>query len=159
MAGVLGAVGGAMVMIVSLPSDLFGRVPTLAGGGEADSPQEAEVDAGTLKLGETIVRLQGITAPSRSQDCGLGSERFACGASATQALAALVRGHIVTCHLAGRDAAGFPQGCCEAGGADINRALVAGGWARSDAADLVEVEAIARSRRVGVWQHGETAAF
>ncbi len=159
IAGLFGAIGGAAVMIVSLPSDLFGRVPVLSGVVNADAPQVAVVDGGTLRLRDTVVRLKGVGAPARGQACGTGAARFDCGASASQALAALVHGHVVTCQLAGRDIAGFPEARCEAGGTDINRALVAGGWARSDAAEFAEVEAIARSSRLGLWQSGELPTF
>ena len=159
LAGVLGVLGGAMVMIISIPSDLFGRVPVLAGMIDADSPQVAVVDGGTLRLRETVVRLQGINVPVRGQLCGGDPGRFDCGASAAQALAALVRGHTVTCKLAGRDTAGFPQARCESGGADLNRALVAGGWARAGSAEFLEIEAIARSQRIGIWRDGDAAAF
>lgn len=159
MAGVLGALGASAVMIVSLPSDLFGRVPVLSGMIDADSPQVAVVDGGTLRLRETVVRLQGIDAPARGQFCGGDTARFDCGASATQALAALVRSHAVNCKLSGRDPAGFPQARCESGGADLNRALVAAGWARAGTPEFAEVEAIARSQRLGIWRNGDGQTF
>ena len=159
MAGLLGVIGVTVVMIVSVPSDLFGRVPVLAGVVEADWPQVAVVDGATLRLRDMVIRLQGIGAPARGQSCTLGAPGADCGAAAAQALAAMVSGHIVTCRLAGRDAAGFPQGHCESGGADLNRALVANGWAKSDGPDFTEVEAIARSRRLGVWQSGDGLTF
>ena len=157
--GLAGAAFGAVVMIVSLPSALFGRVPVLSGVVDADSPQVAVVDGGTLRLRETVIRLQGIDAPARGQRCPASQGSYDCGAAATQALAGLVRGHSVTCHLAGRDEAGFPEGRCESAGADLNRALVASGWARAraDASDLLDVESGARGQRLGLWRDGGEA--
>ena len=159
IAGLLGAVGGAAVIIVALPSVLFGREPALSGIVDADAPQVAVVDGGTLRLREMVIRLQGIDTPSRGQSCEGEGGRFDCGAAATQALAGLVRGHPVTCRLTGRDGAGFPEGRCESGGADLNRALLASGWARAraDATDLTDAENAARSRRLGLWRGGAPA--
>ena len=146
-------------MLFSSPSALFGRVPRLAGQMDADAPLVAVVDGQTLRLRETVIRLHGVVAPMRGQECrGKDGTRFDCGAAASEALAALVRGHAVTCRLDGRDDAGFPQGHCEAGGVSLNRAVVSAGWARADshAGDLTAEEAAARSQRVGIWRGGET---
>jgi endonuclease YncB( thermonuclease family) len=159
IAGLVGAIGGAALMLFSSPAALFGRVPRLAGEVNADAPQVAVVDGQTLRLRETVVRLQGVVAPLRGQECrGTGSARFDCGAAASEALASLVRGHAVACRLDGRDDAGFPQGHCEAGGVLLNQAVVSAGWARADghAPELVPEEAAARAQGVGIWRAGAT---
>jgi endonuclease YncB( thermonuclease family) len=160
IAGLIGAIGGAALMLFSSPAALFGRVPRLAGQIDADAPQVAVVDGQTLRLRETVLRLHGVVAPMRGQQCrAADGENFDCGAAASAALAALVRGHAVTCRLDGRDEAGFPQGQCEAGGVVLNRAVVAAGWARADedASDLLAEEAAARAQHVGIWRGGNAA--
>ena len=159
VAGLLGAVGCAMVMVVSLPSALFGRVPVLSGTLNADAPDVAVVDGGTLRLRDTVVRLDGIDAPARGQTCQGSGGGYDCGAAAAQALATMVRGHSVICHLAGRDGAGFAEARCEAAGAQLNRALIAGGFARAraTAADLADAQDSARSQKRGLWQAGGDA--
>lgn len=156
LAGLLGALVGAAVILLSMPSALFGRETVLAGMVSADAPFVAVVDGGTLRLRETVIRLHGVTGPTRGQSCSAPGGAYACGVAATEALAALVRGHPVTCRLAGRDAAGFAEGRCDAGGADVNRALVAAGWAlaRADAADLAPDQQRARQARRGLWRDG-----
>jgi endonuclease YncB( thermonuclease family) len=157
IAGLIGAIGGAAVMLFSSPAALFGRVPRLAGELNADAPQVAVVDGQTLRLRDTVVRLHGVLAPMRGQECLSGDgRRFDCGAAASEALASLVRGHAVSCRLDGRDAGGFPQGHCEAGGVSLNRAVVSAGWARADGhtPDLAPEEAAARALRVGIWRAG-----
>lgn len=161
IAGLIGAVGGAALMLFSSPSALFGRVPRLAGQLDADAPLVAVVDGQTLRLRENVVRLHGVVAPMRGQECqSQNGARFDCGAAASEALAALVRGHSVACRLDGRDDAGFPQGHCEAGGVSLNRAVVSAGWARADAhaPDLAGEEAGAKALRLGIWRAGGTAA-
>ncbi len=153
MAGVVGAVGGAALVLLALPADLFGRVPSPSGVVTADSQHVAVVDGDTLRLRETVIRLQGVSAPARGVICPSGAD---CGAAATEALAALVRDHTVACTLNGRDPAGFPQGLCEAGGREINRTLVATGFAhaRADVVAFAAEEEEARTGRRGLWRNG-----
>ena len=160
IAGLIGAIGGAALMLFSSPAELFGRVPRLAGQLDADAPLVAVVDGQTLRLRETVIRLHGVVAPMRGQECrGTDGARFDCGAAASEALSALVRGHAVACRLDGRDSAGFPQGHCEAGGVSLNRAVVSAGWARADShvPDLRAEEAGARAAHVGIWRAGQPA--
>jgi endonuclease YncB( thermonuclease family) len=160
MAGLIGAVVGGAVMMFSLPAALFGRVPVLSGELVVDAPLVAVVDGQTLRLRETVVRLQGVIAPPRGAGCRTpDGTAFDCGAAATQILAGLVRGHAVACHLSGRDALGFPQARCDSAGTDLNRSVVAAGWARAQhsAPDLVEDEAAARARHLGLWRSGAVA--
>jgi endonuclease YncB( thermonuclease family) len=161
IAGLIGAVVGSGLMLFSSPSALFGRVPRLSGQLDADAPLVAVVDGQTLRLRESVIRLHGVVAPMRGQECqGADGARFDCGAAASEALSALVRGHAVACRLDGRDSAGFPQGHCEAGGVSLNHAVVSAGWARADShvPDLVPEEAAARALHLGIWRAGDAAA-
>jgi endonuclease YncB( thermonuclease family) len=157
VAGLVGALIGAFVVLLGLPSDLFGRVPSPSGNISAEAAQVAVIDGDTLRLQETTIRLQGVAAPPRGHSC-LRSDgaSFDCGAAAVAALADLVRGRTILCHIAGRDTAGFTQGMCEAGETDINRRLVADGWAkaRADMPAFSPEETRARSSQRGLWQGG-----
>eukprot|EP01035_Chromulina_nebulosa_P055109 gene55109-75519_t len=73
LAGLLGVGFGALVMMLALPADLFGRVPVLSGELHAESGQVAVVDGQTLRLHETTVRLAGVLAPPRGQGCRDGA--------------------------------------------------------------------------------------
>lgn len=162
LAGLLGVGFGALVLVLmlALPADLFGRVPTLSSELHAESGQVAVVDGQTLRLRDTTIRLAGILAPPRGQSCR--DDRggaYDCGAAASAALAVILRGRLIACTLSGRDAAGFPQALCEAGGAEVNRALVAGGWARAlTTASFGPEEQTARKARRGLWQ-SEASGF
>lgn len=157
LAGLLGVGFGAVVMMLALPADLFGRVPVLTGEMHAESGQVAVVDGQTLRLRETVIRLQGVAAPPRGQGCrDAAGAGYDCGAAASAALAGLVRGRTVSCQLNGRDENGFPQARCEAGGAEVNRALVAGGWARAvTPAGFTAEESAARGAKLGLWRGGD----
>jgi endonuclease YncB( thermonuclease family) len=162
LAGLVGvAVLGTALMLV-LPAELFGRAPAMTGRVAVPAGQVAVVDGQTLRLGESVVRLQGVAAPPRGTPClRPDNSRFDCGATATDALARLLRGLAVSCRLYGRDAAGFLQGLCEAEGRDVNRGMVASGWARARsetpafaAASFAEEESEARAAHRGLWQGG-----
>lgn len=163
LVGLAGAGLGAVVLLAGrppeLPADVFARVPA-AGQVTAGPQQVAVVDGGTLRLADTVVRLQGVTAPSRGRLCpdGLGGG-YDCGAAASAALASLVHDRRVDCRLDGHDRSGLPQGMCEAAGTDLGQALVATGWARADAAGLREAEAGARAARIGLWHNGADPGF
>ena len=154
MAGIVGAFIGAGVVLFAAPSDLFGRAPSPYGAVTASPSTLAIVDGQTLWLNGTLVRLQGVEAPPRGRFCrNAQNEPYDCGAAAVAALSDLVHGRGITCELSGRDPSGFPQGQCRAGEVDLNRGIIAGGWAHASAetGDLKREEDRARAARRGFW--------
>lgn len=151
----LGLISFAGMLMIALPADLFGRASGIATSISAESPQVAVIDGDTLRLRDTLIRLQGISAPTRGKLCQQpGGAEFDCGEASGRALAALVRGRAVSCQIDGRDRRGFAQAQCDAGGIDLGHAMVSSGWAVASAAvsDLVTAEAEARQRGLGRWQ-------
>jgi endonuclease YncB( thermonuclease family) len=118
-----------------------------------DPEHVAVVDGGTLLLGDRVVRLSGVEPPSHSIVCSGGD----CGAAAANALASLVRNTSVVCRLVKGDESGRIYGVCQAGGRELNLAIVAAGWARAQdgASALKAAEQAARSARRGAWS-GDT---
>jgi endonuclease YncB( thermonuclease family) len=118
--------------------------PTIAKTEELDAPstQVAVIDAGTLRLRDRVVLLQGVEPPSRDT---------ASGAAAANALAALVREAPVVCHVTGADEFGRANAICQASGTELNHAIVAAGWARATRRDLRAAEDAARAEHLGVW--------
>lgn len=154
----LGAVIGlaALASGLALPPDLMGSAPR-----EQDwSALAAEVrvvDGDTLRLGDRTVRLAGIEAPERGQNCADPSGRwFDCGAAAAEALSRLVNNRSVLCLVSGRDRFGRGLGRCNAAGAELNAGLVSAGWALADkeATELLALEAQARQAARGLWAGG-----
>lgn len=167
LAGLVGAMMGAGVVMMSMPGALFGRVPALTGVISGEPADVAVIDGQTLRMHDAVIRLLGISAPPRGLRCEEAAADYDCGAAASAALAGLVRGHPVTCHLNGRDARGFALGRCESMGVDLNQALVQAGWARAraDAAAgamppaFAVAEQQARSGGRGLWRDGADPAF
>jgi endonuclease YncB( thermonuclease family) len=123
----------------------------------APAAQVAVVDGGTLRLKDRVVRLSGVTPPTRGTDCGTGLD---CATESANALAALVREDSVACHVTGKDDLGRAFAICEVSGTELNQAVIAAGWARADNGQpaLRQAEAQARAQHRGVWatMHGAT---
>lgn len=154
MAGVIGAILGGLIVLFISPSDLFGRAPAPYGNVVASAATIAIVDGQTLWLNGTLVRLDGVDVPPRGLFCPQAyGTLHDCGAAAVATLASLMRNRDVTCELSGRDAAGIIRGLCRAGDTDLNRGLIAAGWARAtaDLAGFHEDERAARAARRGLW--------
>lgn len=119
---------------------------------QAAAAQSAVLDADTLRLGNQVVRLQGIAAPARGSIChGDSQTEYDCGSAAANALASLVQGTTIACTIQGHDRFGRPIGDCEAGGRPLSRALVRDGWVRATEAGLRAVESEARAAQRGIW--------
>jgi endonuclease YncB( thermonuclease family) len=162
-AGLLALAAGAALLLSGLFTfgvfDGFDAAPPPPGRLEAASAQIAVVDGSTLRLRERVVRLLGIETPDRGQTCRQpNGGGFDCAAASTEALVALVRRGQVACELRGQDGMGRALAVCEASGTELNRALVAGGWARAgrELPGLKHEELLARTEGRGLW--GTTGA-
>jgi endonuclease YncB( thermonuclease family) len=163
LAGVLtAALGAAALAFTGLPRLTEGTAAPRATTNAAANPvvldappaQVAVVDAGTLRLQDHVVRLLGVDPPTRGATCrshdGTG---FDCAAAATNAVAALIREAPVACRLRGQDDFGRPYAVCRTSGTDLNRAVIAAGWARADRTqpELRQDEESARTQGRGLW--------
>jgi endonuclease YncB( thermonuclease family) len=116
------------------------------------------VDGDSLAFGERRVRLLGLDAPERAQDCRDGAREVPCGRLAREALERLVRGAgRVTCAVHGEDRFRRALGVCATeDGLEINRSLVREGWAlawRDDPTYAEEERRAARERRgIHAWE-------
>ena len=111
----------------------------------------AVLDGDTLRVGDQVVRLDGIAAPPRGSACRSGTQEVDCGAASANARASLVRGKAVDCGITGHDGHGRPVGDCQAGGVALSEALVRDGWARAQTASLQQTEDAARTAGRGIW--------
>jgi endonuclease YncB( thermonuclease family) len=133
------------VAVLSCPTTLHAQAP--GGFGRA-------VDGDTLMVGEQKVRLFGIDAPELDQSCTREGQTWACGADAADQLAKLVNGRPVYCQSMGTDQYGRVVGRCVAGTTDLNRTMVANGYAvayRQYSQDYVSTEAAAHAAKRGIW--------
>jgi endonuclease YncB( thermonuclease family) len=113
---------------------------------------------GTLRSGETSIRLHGILLPDRRTICTRESgARWACGLSAIGALRGLVQRRSMTCRILEEGDAAL-IGACRTGNFDLSVKLIEDGWAelQSDIKQKSYLDAarFARSRGVGLWGDG-----
>lgn len=149
----LGGLTAALLLVLGAPSNLFGSAP-LDRGWTAPAATVRVLDGDTLRLGEQVLRLGGLTAPPRGRACPDAQGRVRdCGTAATEALAALVTDRAVECRARGADRQGRVLGLCHAGGVELNASLVAAGWATADRDDarLGALQDAARRDRRGLW--------
>ncbi len=157
LAAIVGlSVIGTSTWLIARPSEAPAQAPA-SPHLSAPASRLAGFDGGTLRIGDDVVRLAGISAPARDTTChtatGVAQD---CGVAAANALAALVRHGPIDCAITGRDPGGRPVGECQSGGVSLSEAQVRDGWARAQATSLKPSEAAARSAGKGVWRSGDS---
>lgn len=144
---------------LGLSTRLFGSAPHQFDW-SAPADQVRVVDGETLRLGDRVVRLYGVSVPARGQRCSDAAGRgFDCGAAAAERLSLLVQNRALNCVVHGRDASGRALGVCQAGEVALNGGLVAAGWALAEEGGeqgLMPVERQARDAGRGLWAQGVT---
>jgi endonuclease YncB( thermonuclease family) len=128
-------------------------VPAL--GSEANGIPQI-VDADTVYIGQTKIRLQGVDAPEMDQVClNATGKPWTCGIDARAALQRHSDGRSWLCRTSGVNRYGRDLGTCYVGNEDINDWLVREGWAlafRRYSMVYVPDEERARNSRKGLWQ-------
>ena len=113
------------------------------------------IDGDTIEIHGHRIRLHGIDAPESSQLCTRPSgERWRCGQQASLALSDRIGRAIVSCQPRDRDRYGRIVAICFKGSEDLNRWMVANGWAvayRRYSVDYVTDEDSARRSRINIW--------
>lgn len=125
----------------ALPAaDLSGRATAISGD--------------TLRVGSRQLRLAGIEAPELYQSCtGADGRAWACGDSARQGLARLLRAGNVSCDVSAGDG-DDAVGSCRLGERDVAAELVRDGFAFGETGIFAPYrgeEEAARSARRGIW--------
>ena len=130
-------------------------LPTLANAADISGiPKIREGDQ--VQIGNARIRLSGVDAPSVDQLClNVSGERWTCGVAARDELIRHVDNKSWTCHVARIDRRGRNVARCEVDGEDIQKWLVASGWALSYVRfshDYDADEKAARDAKAGMWQ-------
>jgi endonuclease YncB( thermonuclease family) len=111
-------------------------------------------DGDSLMVGQTEVRLFGIDAPEYDQSCKRGGADWSCGAEAADRLSRLVTGKDLRCTSVSIDQHGRTLARCTVGAVDVNRTMVATGFAvayRRYSTDYVSAEQSAKANKRGIW--------
>ncbi len=112
------------------------------------------IDGDTIEIRGQSIRLFGIDALEDDQKCLAGGKRQRCAQRAANALAAKIGRRNVVCDKRARDRYGRIVGVCYVGDKNLNRWLVAEGWAlayRRYSLLYVDEEERARHAKKGIW--------
>lgn len=119
------------------------------------------VDGDTLALAENKIRLMGIDAPEKKQQCRIRtphrlSAPYPCGLRATKWLAVKTKNKTVICKITAKDRWGRLIGTCTVAGekSSLNSQLVSRGWAvayKKYSKKYIAEEAAAKQARRGIW--------
>jgi endonuclease YncB( thermonuclease family) len=129
--------------------------PATAGAADITGvPKIREADQ--IVIGSSRIRLGGIDAPSADQLClNTHGERWTCGVAARDELIKRAGHKSWTCHTRSTDRRGRTIARCEVDGEDIQKWLVASGWALAYvrfSKDYEADEKAAREAKAGMWQ-------
>ena len=134
------------LLVLALSSAAHAQTPV-------HGPAQAK-DGDSLMVGDTEVRLFGIDAPEWEQYCQRNGQEWGCGTAAAEKLKDLMTGRNVVCTSVGMDEHKRVLGRCMAGATDVNRAMVASGYAvafRRYSSDYVSAEDSAKVNKRGIW--------
>jgi endonuclease YncB( thermonuclease family) len=113
------------------------------------------IDGDTIEIHGRRIRLFGIDAPESSQLCEVPTgARWRCGQQASFALADRIGRATVRCEPRDLDRYGRVVAVCFRGNEDLNRWMVANGWAvayKQYSFDYVADEVGARRSRINIW--------
>lgn len=109
------------------------------------------VDGDSIRVSGKRIRLRGIDAPEGKQHCGKSGEEWPCGFESRKFLRNLTKQKQVTCDGDEYDRYNRLLAVCTVDGLDINREIVAKGWAVA-LGDYEREEAIARRDKRGIWR-------
>jgi endonuclease YncB( thermonuclease family) len=115
----------------------------------------AEVsDGDTLRVAGRTIRLFGVDAPERDQQCRISGRQAACGQMASVWLSRRVQDRTLRCSERDRDRYDRVVATCRVDGRDLGAELVSAGWAvafrQYSQLYVAEEEAAKRARR-GLW--------
>jgi endonuclease YncB( thermonuclease family) len=124
--------------------------------GEPVTGHARVIDGDSLEIGGVTIRLFGIDAPERDQDCRDADGRtYSCGRAALRALAAAIGGRAITCTPVDVDQYKRDVAVCTVADVDLGEAMVRSGHAfdytRHSRGRYAAAEREARDGRRGVW--------
>jgi endonuclease YncB( thermonuclease family) len=138
-----------------LPAIALVLLPALAEAADITGVPKIH-DGDQIVIGSSRIRLRGIDAPSVDQLClNNAGERWTCGVAARDELMHHTDKKSWTCHIERTDRRGRNVAKCEVDGEDIQKWLVASGWALAYVRfshDYEADEKAAREAKAGMWQ-------
>jgi|TARA_B110000285_G_scaffold139643_1_gene156294 endonuclease YncB( thermonuclease family) len=112
-------------------------------------------DGDTIKILNNKIRLHGIDAPEKNQQCIKNTKKYNCGTVATTALTKKINKNLVRCEVQKKkDRYNRHIGVCFLMKEDLNKWMVRNGYAvayRRYSKDYILDEKYAKTNKVGLW--------
>ena len=112
-------------------------------------------DGDTIKISNKKIRLHGIDAPEKKQNCTKNLKEYNCGVAATEALIKKIGKNVVKCLTQkNKDRYNRFIGVCFADQEDLNKWMVRNGYAiayRRYSKDYILDEDFAETNKLGLW--------
>ena len=112
-------------------------------------------DGDTIKISNKKIRLYGIDAPEKKQNCTKNLKEYNCGVVATEALIKKIGKNLVKCLTQkNKDRYNRFIGVCFTGQENLNRWMVRNGYAiayRRYSKNYIPDEEFAKSNKLGLW--------
>ncbi len=144
------------VTVIALAAAIIYAINLVPGSSIRGNMIVVDGDSLRPKSGGEDIRLHGIDASELNQSCQDGDGRsYPCGRRARDHLRKLVAGQEVACQTRDVDCYGRTVAVCKAGETELNRQMVADGWAlayRQHEHRYVKDEVAAQAARRGIWQ-------
>ena len=113
------------------------------------------IDGDTIHIDKNKIRLHGIDAPERNQNCLYNNQEWACGKESTSALKKLINNQLINCKIKSIDRYNRYVAICFANKINLNKLMVKKGWATSYkyySMDFILEEESARLNKEGIWR-------
>ena len=120
--------------IISALPVLIIAVSTLAHAANEWIGRASVIDADTIEIHGTRIRIYGIDAIEARQRCQHNGQEWHCAKDSAFALDGYLKGKVVTCKKSGRDSWKRKVARCTVGGEDLGMWLVRSGWALDSSA-------------------------
>jgi len=112
-------------------------------------------DGDTIKISNNKIRLHGVDAPEKKQNCTKNAKEYNCGVVATMALIKKISKNIVKCSTQkNKDRYNRFIGVCFVDHIDLNKWMVRNGYAvayRRYSKDYILDEEFAKKNKLGLW--------
>ena len=113
------------------------------------------IDGDTIHIDKNKIRLHGIDAPERNQNCLYNNQEWACGKESTSALKKLIHNQLINCKIKSIDRYNRYVAICFANKINLNKLMVKKGWATAYkyySMDFILEEESARLNKEGIWR-------
>lgn len=113
------------------------------------------IDGDTIEINSKKIRLHGIDAPEKKQNCIFDQKSWSCGKQSIEQLKKLINNQIVKCEVTDIDIYNRYVAICLVNKINLNQTMVKKGWAIAYlyfSKDYINEQRYARKNKLGIWK-------